>query len=69
MENTGFLIGYKTKTGCKGSGTHAFKSRDFTLKRIEYLNKEYSDVHHYIMTAPTGTPFSEITDYSLKSLV
>lgn len=63
MENTGFLIGYKTKTGSQGCGTHAFKSRDFTLKRIQYLNKEYSDVHHYIIKAPKGTPFSDIINY------
>lgn len=68
MHNSGFLIGYKTKNGTQGRSTHAYRNRNFTLKYIEYLNKKHKGVEHYIMTAPQGTPFIEIIDYSLDSL-
>tara|TARA_B100001057_G_C22499917_1_gene813595 strand:+ start:212 stop:433 length:222 start_codon:yes stop_codon:yes gene_type:complete len=68
MQNSGFLIGYKTKTGATGASEHAYKNKEFTLKLIECLNKNYTDIKHYIMTAPPNTPFCKITNYSLDNL-
>ena len=68
MQNSGFLIGYKTKTGATGASKHAYKNKNFTLKLIECLNRKYTNVEHYIMTAQPNTPFCEITNYSLDSV-
>jgi hypothetical protein len=64
---TGYLIKHRSKmTGSESHNTHAYANKYFTQKYVDFLNSKYkNEIHHWIIDAPSYTPYLDIRDYSI----